>query len=265
MRKTFIASITIGLTTLLAGCGATIEKTPPSPLANMDVFTIIVPKNADNTNTWNVNFKTFSHILNGSTQSIRKYYSAKPALIGKDKLDFNFCNVEQFSSGSVFKSCITYTSDVVLKDLGESTQITIKPTLRTESKDGFLIPISLPKVNHQDIYSYLSSHTISTSGKITSDFPSESIKGNFDRLASKYRWKEGEADAAHRRFKDTYIIRTSNGIEAIVGAGFFPYRKGSIVQYSVQGVSSSDNAIRTVDWKEAMDEITKTIENIVNS
>lgn len=265
MKKLLATSIAIGVTTILTGCVATTPAAPPMPLTNMEPFTIIVPKNADSTDTWNVKFDSYRRELRGSTADIRNYFVAEHTLVGQNELKSDFCNEERFASGSVYQSCVTYTSDVVTKDLGENTEVTIQPKLRTEKKEGLLIAISIPNFKHENLYGYLSSHSITTNGKITSEFPSESIKGNFDRLASKYSWKSGTADSAHRQFKDTYIIKTSSGIQGRVSAGFYPYREGSLVQYVLDGMSQADNATRKVDWSEAMKEINKTLEIIVNS
>jgi hypothetical protein len=265
MKKLLATGSVIGVTAVLTGCGITTPAAPPMQLTNMEAFTIIVPKNVNNTNTWNVKFNSFQRKLRGSTPEIPKHFRATHTEVGENEIKFDFCNTETFSNTSVYKSCVTYTSDVVTKDLGENTEITIQPKLRTETKGGLLIPISIPNIDHDYFYGYLSRHSITTNGKITSEFPSESIKGNFDRMASRYSWKSGKADAAHRQFQDTYVIKTSSGVEGRVSMGFYPYREGSIVQYVVDGTSKTNNAARKVDWSKAMKEISKTIEQIVNS
>lgn len=265
MKEIIKTTLAVALATTITGCGMTTPAAPPQPLTNMEAFTVILPNNVAYSDTWNIDFRPFQNEKRGSSAEIRKHFKANYKKVNNSELESSFCNTETFSStGSQYKSCVTYLSDVVTKDLGDATQVTIQPKLRSEVKGGLLIPISIPKVDNMAFYGYLSSQKVTIKNKITSEYPSEAIKGNFDRMATSYKWG-GEADAAHRQFKDSYIIRTSTGIEGRISAGFYPYREGSIVQYVVDGLSSNNSATRSVDWQQAMAEIQKRIEEIVNS
>lgn len=268
MRTLLNSGFLITLTLLLIGCGSTQPPPPPQPLTNMEPFKIIVPKDLNSTDTWGINFNSHRRVRNGSTYEIGKHFVVGHQKVSQNEMKTNFCNTETYSStGRTHSSCVTVTSDVEINDLGDSSEIMISPKLKTNGPKGgtLIFTISHPDLKNEHLYSYFSSHKVSHSGKITSSFPSESIKGNFDRLAKKFSWNAGQSDSAHRQFKDTYLIKTSNGIEGIVSAGFFPYRDGSIVQYVVEGVSKGKQSIREVDWNEAMKEIEEKIQKIVNS
>ena len=117
-----------------------------------------------------------------------------------------------------------------------------------------IIPISTPSATEQGWYSYMSGHSAYYSNKLESEYPSESIKGNFDRLLSRNVVGSGRVNAATRQYRNLYKMNV-DGFEILISAEFFPYKNCSIVDYVVQGVSNPDSNTKFVDWTGVMKQI----------
>lgn len=260
VKKVLVLSIA---TTIIAGCNST-PPPPPETLNNAAAFEVLIPAVASgNQNTWNVDFRPFTNGSYGSS-SIYNFYKVGYQPDG-DNMKFSACNGERYSTGRTYQSCTHYDlkGNVVTDDSGNST-LTLIPVMKTQEKGGLIIDKRIPDVTLEKLYGYLSSQKIEFAGKVTSEYSPESIKGNFDRMLSSYSWG-GEADAAHRQFKDSYNFRTSQGASVIISAGFYPYREGSIVQYAIRATTDNDETARKVDWVEISEEVRKKIEQVVKS
>ena len=253
------------LSTSLIGCKATNPPAPPQEITNPEQFEIVLPKVvSENEKTWNVNFLPFNNGSYGSS-GIYDFYSVE-YIANKETSEMNFsaCNGEKYNTGSVYKSCVNYLADIEVIDSEEQRTLKIRPKLKTESKKSFIIPKAVPDVSIEQFFGYLSNQEIIFKGSITSQFNIESVKGNFDRLLSNYDW-QGEADAAHRQFKDTYTFNVSSGENIIISAGFYPYRDGSIVEYAVKAISDYNPKTRKIDWAKVTEEVRDYLNKVVNN
>ncbi|MCF2908318.1 hypothetical protein L1285_08280 [Pseudoalteromonas sp. DL2-H2.2] len=250
----------------LVGCKAT-PLPPPQVLSNMESFEVILPNDVvGNTKTWNVNFRPFQNGSREQGSNIYNYFSVDyTANTQTSELDISACNGERYPNGTDYKSCASYLADVTVTKKENHKILTITPKLKSLSRGGFLIFKPIPKMTIDKLYGYLSRQEITFKGNITSKFNTESIKGNFDRLMTRHSWRAGQADAAHRQFKDTYTLTLSTGEQVVISAGFYPYRDGSIVEYVVNSITQNDPSVRQVDWVKTSEEVKKHIEKVVNS
>jgi hypothetical protein len=252
---------------LISGCNV-LQTQPPQSLAVSGApFTIELPKdlNYSQGDGWGLDFYSFKN--KNFSGTIQHFFSVEfDAEQELNALSTNICRGEIMESGSTFQSCVKYTADINMQTFADSVKLTITPKEKTvaQGRNAIFIPISLPEIDLEDWYGYLSSQKITTSKiKVTSPYPSESVKGNFDRMLSQHKWGSGQADAAHRQFQNTYKITVNADTDVLVSAGFYPYRDGSIVEYVITGVSGNNKNLRTINWNLTLKEVKAKIASVI--
>jgi hypothetical protein len=266
MYKQTLLGLSIAM--LISGCMAT--KKPPQIelITNAESFEVILPLGAESEGTtgWNIDFRPFTNYTIAKGSTIKDFYQITyNEVTSSSELTTNICRGQKFETGSVFKSCINYLADVKTTRSEDDLKVIITPKKEIKQVGGFMMDISLPNVNISDYFGYLSSQEVTVRSKITSKYSSEAIKGNFDRLLKRHKWENGQADAAHRQFKDTYLMTLNNNTDVHISVGFYPYRDGSIVEFVATGISSKNNQTRSINWSTIFNEIEEKLKGVVNS
>lgn len=261
--------ISIVIILLLQAC---VQTAPPKTTAiSGKEFKIIVPKGLERTESqaWGINFMPFRNVIRRNSKgSIEEFYSVGYELASStNQLVTKACKGDYFiSTRSVYQSCIEYKIGHKVVDKGESLEITLTPKQKTTTpgKNLVFIPMPLPKVNETSLPGWLSSQRVQLRGQIISDFPSESIKGNFDRLLENYSWG-AKADAAHRQFRDSYAIKMNKDITVVISAGFYPYKNGSMIEYIIEGRSENNPDVNERNWKAILEKVIQRLESVAQS
>lgn len=130
-----------------------------------------------------------------------RFHEATPSGV----LTTEICRGDLHDSGKRFKSCLFYDSRIAIFEDTSSYWIIVTPyqfdTL--QERNAVFLPIRLPDTNVNMWYEWISNHTIAVRHKATSQYSTESIKGNFDRKLTRFSFKEEQADVALNQFKDT--------------------------------------------------------------
>jgi hypothetical protein len=201
--------------------------------------------------------------LHSTNNPIRDFFSVSFTRVAGD-LVTRICRGEQYSDGARKGSCVFYDAHVELLEEPDAFRFTITPwRKRTEQgRNAIFVPIDLPKVELGDWYRYVTHQSAATHHKITSKFGPESIKGNFDRRLSRHDFGEAEANGALRQFKDTYLFERKDGSSARVGAAFYPYRDGSLVELYILGSTPGEPSASSRDWSALMSAVKSELDAI---
>ncbi len=263
--KLFISIVSV---LLLQAC---VQTAPPKATSiSGQEFKIIVPKKVDTfaAQAWGINFLPFNNSKYKS-KGIQNFYRVDYSVNNVLKqMETKACKGEYFSgSRRSFQSCIAYMLGHAVIEKEDYFEITLKPKQRieTQGKSPLFIPMPFPDADLNSLYGWLSSQQVTFSGKIVSDYPSESVKGNFDRLLANHTWGK-KADAAHRQFRDSYYISIGDDIRVIISASFYPYKNnGTMVEYLIDARSENNPSVRERDWKEVIEKAIKRIESVAKS
>lgn len=95
----------------------------------------------------------------------------------------------------------------------------------------------------------MSEQSVTAKRKITSQYPPESIKGNFDRNLQHYSYQATTADGALKQFKDTYWIPFDGNVIAVIGASIYPHKNGTLAELYIEGRSKGTDGVRMRDWR----------------
>ena len=176
------------------------------------------------------------------------------------------CSGDLHDRGNVYKSCVFYESRVTVEENDSSQKIKIKPIKKrtVQGKNAIFFPIDIPSTDINKWYEYVSNQTIYFDLKYNTKYPVEALKANFDRKLDEYRWGNGESDVASKQFINSYELRLSNNASAIIGASFYPYQDGALVQIRVKASSALKTGEMFLDWSSIVQEITEITESAVN-
>lgn len=267
LTKIFFLSIII---LSFSGCALTTVAPPSESAISADAFEIIVPKNLIPINSSFLkgvklnSFKNLSKVK--SNNEIKHFFSVDfKENIEESELKTEVCRGEIYSSGLIKKSCIFYDAKVTIQEQDSIYKIIINPYKMSvlQGRNILFLPIKLPEASLNDWYGWLLNQTVSYEYKKTSHFPPESIKGNFDRNLKKHIWKKGESDTGLRQFKDVYFLEFGQGSSMQIGASFFPYREGSLVELSLRGESGSVAGKKQQDWSDKINKAVALIDDTI--
>lgn len=264
MRKCGAALIGFGLLGL-AGCAATSVAPPAESPLSGDPFTIIVPKDLNGSTNGilkGVRLGSFNNVWGQSP--IRSFFSVS-FVESATELTTEICRGDLHDHGSTFKSCVFYDSRITVSEEDNSFKITLTPyrVRVAQGRNPIFLPIGLPEVNLKKWYGWLSSQTVVTSHKATSQYGPESIKGNFDRKLQRYSRRELQADAALKQFKDTYVFNIDNNSTAVVGTSIYPYKNGTLVEMYIEGRGDTVDGLTIRDWTTSLTSLKKNLDEVV--
>jgi hypothetical protein len=260
----------------MAGACATAGVPSESPVAAAAPVIINVPKDLEGTDRplKGVQFNSIDRLMeqedvigHSTANTIKDFFSVTFADGISGQLTTEACRGEHYQDGKRLKSCVAYDAQVTVSEQPDQFRIEITPVkMRTvQGRNPFGLPIKMPRMTLEDWYGYVSAQTVVSHQKITSKFGPESIKGNFDRRLKRRALEEGEANAALRQFKDTYVIEGKDGTATLVGASFFPYRDGALVElYLVGNTTDKTAGPQARDWNAAVASVKKELENVAN-
>jgi hypothetical protein len=265
----------LSLTCLATAC-ATVSTPAESPLTDPPVI-ISVPKDLEGTSEpWKgLHFQTIDRtqaqedILPGvhsTANTIVDFFAVKFLEATPGQLTTSICRGEQHDDGHRYGSCVFYDARLAITEEPTQFRLVITPfRVRTEQgRNAIFIPIALPKVTVADWYRYVSTQSVAAHHKLTSKYGPESIKGNFDRRLSRSSDQDREADAALRQFKDTYVIEEKDGTTTRVGAAFYPYRDGALVELYLLGATRGQKSATSLDWAATMAAVKTKLDAIAN-
>jgi hypothetical protein len=265
MKKTMTSFVALSVAGLLSGCGATsfISVAPPSETAiSATPFTIVVPKDIEGSAA-NLKGVQLSPFQNRSGQL--EFFSVQYEQKQSNELTTSVCRGDAHNTGRKYQSCVHIDSQVSIQEHADSYEIIVNP-IKSRSEQGrsaIMLPIALPDVDVNKWYAWTSNQTVAYKGKTTASFSPESIKGNFDRKLKRHSWGNSQADGALRQFKDTYIINLGDGMRAVVGAAFFPYRDGTMIEYYIKGEAGTQNGVTSRDWNKAISLARAEIDKVI--
>lgn len=260
MRKVYLW---IGLFSVLflSNCVTLQQKEPVTVyLENARVVSIIIP------NVKEIYADNYTHVMFNNAVWGRSYFHgeiSKQQLIRiRNKTSDSF-EVDRRVDNGLSGSGIVYSVDYSLKDDGENTILEIKPAKSRTYQEG-LISFPVPYFSEDNLISYIVSHHVGYSIEINSQFNTESIFANFERLATKEPYEQGEKDPVTGKiFKNRYSIKYKE-TKVLFSLETFPYRNGSkaVIYVSIPGRYTSEN---TIDFNIIINEIKTQLESIVNS
>lgn len=265
MRIVSTLLLALGLGTLY-GCGTMGVAPQITETVSAEPFVAVVPKNLINKEASLLKGLRLTPFKNKKDvgQPIETFYSVEFTENKEaSQLETAVCRGDyHVSTQSTHSSCVYYDAKVSVSDLGESYKVSIEPfQVRTKKgKNAIFIPIKPPVVTMDMWYGWLSDHDVFVAHKAESKYSPESIKGNFDRKLENYLWGEGKKDAALRQYKTTYLMSLVGPLKAYVGASFYPYRDGTIVEFKVKGESKHEKGNKSVDWATGMNVALSTID-----
>ena len=163
------------------------------------------------------------------------------------KLDFNQTNMEleRRTDNGVAGSGLIYSIDINKLNKGNDKVITFTPKTVKTYQDGVILPFPIPKF---DLASYLTSAWVIHNFEVTSNYPVDSIKANFDRMLKPYG--------------STYQLQLPDCL-ATMEIKIYPYRQGSkaVITAEVSGMKVVDNIINVSNKIKELESKIKTIVN----
>jgi hypothetical protein len=163
------------------------------------------------------------------------------------KLDFNQTNMEleRRTDNGVAGSGLIYSIDINKLNKGNDKVITFTPKTVKTYQDGVILPFPIPKF---DLASYLTSAWVIHKFEVTSNYPVDSIKANFDRMLKPYG--------------STYHLQLPDCL-AIMEIKIYPYRQGSkaVITAEISGMKVVDNIINVSNKIKELESKIKTIVN----
>lgn len=253
--------------TLLASCAGGAKIKPTATALSDKPFVLEVPKGLTGEESLlkGVKIKDYKKFKRG--EGVRDFFSVKIIEHPKvSELTTEICRGEYFPSARSYnKSCVFYDAKVSITENTASYTIAIAPyKLRSEQgRNALFFPIDLPKAGINQWYNWVARQSIHFSYEATSKYPSESIKGNFDRSFQKYT-SLGQKDAALKQFKDSYILPRVGDTHVSVGASFYPYREGSLVKSEFVAEDFDRNGKTVVDWVSVVNKAKSMVDGVVS-
>lgn len=163
------------------------------------------------------------------------------------KVHFNQTNMEleRRTDNGVAGSGLIYSIEIDKLNKGNDKIITFSPKSVKTYQDGLVLPFPLPKF---DLESYLTSALVVYKFEITSDYPVNSVKANFDRIL--------KSDGS------SYQLQLSDCL-AVMEVKIYPYKQGSkvVIIAELFEMKIVDNIINVSNKVKELEKRVKTIVN----
>ncbi len=172
--------------------------------------------------------------------------------------------VEKKTHNGLVGSGAVYTINEKTERTADSSIVTYQPVKKSSYKQGLILPFAVPNM---DITSYLSNIQFKTKFEINSDYPSQSVKANFDRLMKKahrgFRYHGSTSTTSKLALEDSYMVDVE-GVQVVMLVESFPYRNGSkVVVNAVVQTRKSNSGV--IDVTTIMKRIEEKVTEVINS
>ncbi|AVP87241.1 hypothetical protein phytr_2850 [Candidatus Phycorickettsia trachydisci] len=166
--------------------------------------------------------------------------------VGQEKIVTTFKNNISLVDNGVSGSGRIYRLNVNKSNELNNKIITLRAESMGTYQEGLILPFPLPNF---DLQSYLISASVYYNFELNSEFSTESIKANFDRILK----NEGK----------NYKVILSNA-SCLISARFYPYRNGSkvLIEAKLFSIKTTNNIINV---SQSIFELEQRLKNIVNS
>jgi hypothetical protein len=202
-----------------------------------------------------------------TNNTIKDFFSVQSTVSRPGQLTTRVCQGEQYDDGKREKSCVTYEARLTFEEAANQVRITLTPfkMVTQQGRNAIGVSEKLPRVDIADWYLFVTAQSVASRYKLTSKYGPESIKANFDRHLERHDFDDSAANAALRQFKDTYLVDAHDGTTARVGASFYPYRDGTMVEIyiSLAGEGGKGDAARR-DWSASLSSLKAELDKIAN-
>lgn len=265
--KRFLSVFVVCVIFSFLGC-STMQSTglAPKPAETVDIsnprtITIVLP-NSNLVDTSMYSSLRFQNRVWGVS-----YYDnriAKQEVIRSFKPSANSIYVERRTANQTTGSGRIYTLNYEMKEDGKNKIMELKPISFRTYQQGLVGPFPVPNFTEDSLFDYIISHYIGYTIEINSQYNTESIFSNFERLAKKVAYKQGAKDEVTGKiFKNRFSI-VCNGSQINFSLETYPYRNGSkaVIYANIPGSFTSQNK---VDFNIIIDDFKRQIESIVNS
>lgn len=251
----------------LAGCKAT-SVAPQNIAMTNTPYTIKLPKTLDYSkgHAWGISFND-EMIWSGGTPEVKRFEGHTTSIDENNSIRTEVCKgSETVQTGAVYQSCVTYHASTSFVDKDDHSELTLIPEniVTNQGRSILFLPIALPKASEGEWFNLIADHSVWKSSKIDSEYPSDSIKGNFDRLLTRYSRRKASANEYHRQYRNAYSM-VVDGIEVVISADFYPYKNGSLVDLVIEAKGNAKVAGQSIDWTVILEQVDDRIQAVIDA
>ena len=203
-----------------------------------------------------ISFNTYNKCVSYGDSGCTKYDSIK---FGRQSGDVV---VTRRVHNGISGSGAIYTINETTERTADSSIVKYQPVKMSSYQQGLILPFAVPSM---DIAGYLSNTQFKTKFEINSEYPSQSVKANFDRMMNKARrdFRIYGNTNSKLDLEDYYMVDVE-GAQVVMLVESFPYRNGSkVVVNAVVQTRKSSNGV--IDVAAIMKSIEEKVAQVVNS
>lgn len=234
----------------LAGCKAT---PPPAdvPLTNTPSVSYKLPLDQ----SVDISFYEHNRCVSSGSNGCTKYDSIKFGRKAGNVV------VERRVHNGVAGSGSVYTITETTKRTSDASIVTYQPVKMSSYQQGLILSFPVPQM---DIADYLSNSQFKTKFEVNSEYPSQSVKANFDRMMNKARSDFRFYGTNSQLDLEDYYMVDVDGAQVVMLVETFPYRNGSkVVVNAVVQTHKSNTGI--IDVAAIMKSVEEQVAKVVNS
>ncbi|MCZ4337636.1 hypothetical protein [Shewanella colwelliana] len=240
----------VALLASLAGCKVT-QPSADVPLTNMPSVSYKLPLDQ----SVDISFNAYNRCVNSGSNGCTKYDSIKFGRKAGNVV------VERRVHNGVAGSGSVYTINETTERTSDSSIVTYQPVKMSSYQQGLLLPFPIPKM---DIANYLSNTQFKKKFELNSEYPSQSVKANFDRMMNKARSDFRFYGTNSRLDLEDYYMVDVDGAKVVMLVETFPYRNGSkVVVNAVVQTHKSNTGI--IDVAAIMKSVEEQVSKVINS
>ncbi|MEI8654058.1 hypothetical protein P4S57_15885 [Pseudoalteromonas sp. Hal273] len=202
-----------------------------------------------------ISFNAYNTCVSSGDSGCVKYDSIKTAESSGDFL------VEKRVHNGTIGSGAVYTIKQSTERTADANIVTYQPVKMTPYQQGFILPFAVPSI---DIAAYLKNSQFKTKFEINSEYPSQSVKANFDRLMKKVHGRFRIYGSNSKLGLEDYYMTTVDGAKVVMLVESFPYRNGSkvVVNAIIETKKSNKNVI---DVAEILKSVKAKVAEVTNA
>ncbi|MCL1139384.1 hypothetical protein [Shewanella pneumatophori] len=242
-------------TALFAATLTACKSTPPADVSLMDTPSVRYKLPLDR--AIDIRFNTYNRCVNSGSSGCGKYDNIKLAQ-GKDSI-----LVERRVHNGIAGSGAVFSIDKKTERTEKATIVTYQPVKMSSYHEGLLFSFGIPKL---DITNYLSQSQFKTKFEVDSDYSSQSVKANFDRLMQKASrdFRIYEENTNSKLDLEDYYMVDLDGAQVVMLIETFPYRDGSKVVVNAV-VQSKETGSGLVDVSAILKSVEEKVSQVVKS
>lgn len=203
-----------------------------------------------------IRFNTYDKCISYSDSGCSKYDSIKFVRKSGDVV------VERRVHNGIAGSGAVFTINEKTERTAEVNLVTYQPVKMSSYRQGLIFTFPVPNM---DIADYLSNTQFTTRFELNSDYPSQSVKANFDRLMNKARRDFRIYGNTNSKLDlEDYYMLDVNGAQVVMLVESFPYRNGSkvVVNAVIQTRKASSGLI---DVAAIIKSVKQKVAEVINS